>query len=54
MEALIECHSDSDDGSENDPVLAGSPHMIELMMFLMLLAMITIGALTYFNSAKPF
>jgi hypothetical protein len=54
MEALIECHSDSDDGSENDPVLAGSPPMIEMMMLLMLLAMFTIGAFTYFDSAKPF
>lgn len=54
MEALIERHSDSDDGSENNPVMFGTPPMVEMMMFLMVLFVITIGAFTYFNSAKPF
>lgn len=54
MEALIEHHANEEDGEENAPVMIGSPLLIETMMLLMLLSMITIGAFTYFNAAKPF
>jgi hypothetical protein len=54
MEALIEHHANEEDGEENAPVMVGSPPILETMMLLALLAMLTIGVLTFFNSTKPF
>jgi hypothetical protein len=52
MDTIIEAHSDCDDGQEDDPVYAGSPDMIGLLMTVAFLVMLVFGAFTYFRHAS--
>jgi hypothetical protein len=49
MEALIEIHSDCEDGHEDDEIIIGSPDPLIVIMMLALMAIFTVGALSYFN-----
>lgn len=51
MEALQDIHADSEDGHENDSIGSGTL-LIEQIMVLAIIAMVIIGALTFFNSAR--
>lgn len=50
MEALIERYSNEEDGAENEPIGSPSPPLLEMTMLLMILALVTVWLVVFFNS----
>jgi hypothetical protein len=52
MEALIEIHSDCENGQEDDPVYIGSPDLMWLIIGMSILMISVVFAITYSNHAS--
>jgi hypothetical protein len=52
MEALIEIHSDCNDGHEDDEIIIGSPDLLTFIMVIAVMAIFMIGVISYFNHAS--